>query len=283
MAKDPAVLWYTSDFLTGTADMNDEEVGQYTRLLCLQHQRGGYLSHETMERICKLNPIIMEKFTREKDGRYYNERMLIETQNRKRYKENRLENLKGKKTTKKQPKNPHMDSHMEIEIEIENEVNKKGGTGGKPKIQKLLIDAAIEKLDEKNSPLAADQDVGSAIMDFVDYRIRSWPNKPFTEKAAELMATSLIRHSRNRPDVAVKVINRSIEMGWLGLFELPEPELRAIFSSNQATGTNRPPQGDNSNMRLKRVSTIPDNFGVPSPKAITREEYLKQKQKKFGN
>ena len=38
--KDPAVLWYTNDFLEGTADMSLEEIGAYTLLLCYQHQRG---------------------------------------------------------------------------------------------------------------------------------------------------------------------------------------------------------------------------------------------------
>ena len=32
MSKDPAVLFYTSDFLTGTMTMNDSQVGQYIRL-----------------------------------------------------------------------------------------------------------------------------------------------------------------------------------------------------------------------------------------------------------
>ena len=40
MAKDPAVLFYTSDFLSGTFTMTNEQVGMYIRLLCLQHQKG---------------------------------------------------------------------------------------------------------------------------------------------------------------------------------------------------------------------------------------------------
>ena len=40
MSKDPAVLFYTSDFLSGTFTMTNEQVGKYIRLLCLQHQKG---------------------------------------------------------------------------------------------------------------------------------------------------------------------------------------------------------------------------------------------------
>ena len=38
--NDPAVLFYTSDFLTGVMDMTMEERGQYITLLCYQHQKG---------------------------------------------------------------------------------------------------------------------------------------------------------------------------------------------------------------------------------------------------
>ena len=38
--KDPAFLFYSSDFLSGTMLMTDEEVGKDIRLLCLQHQKG---------------------------------------------------------------------------------------------------------------------------------------------------------------------------------------------------------------------------------------------------
>ena len=43
MAKDPAFLFYTSDFLTGTMFMTNEQVGIYIRLLCSQHQHGGII------------------------------------------------------------------------------------------------------------------------------------------------------------------------------------------------------------------------------------------------
>ena len=40
MAKDPAVLFYTQDFLVGTMTMSYEQKGKYITLLCLQHQKG---------------------------------------------------------------------------------------------------------------------------------------------------------------------------------------------------------------------------------------------------
>lgn len=50
--KDPAFLFYSSDFLSGTLLMSDEEIGQYIKLLCLQHQKG-HLKEKDMMNICK--------------------------------------------------------------------------------------------------------------------------------------------------------------------------------------------------------------------------------------
>lgn len=47
--KDPAVLFYTSDFLSGCALMDMRERGQYITLLCLQRERG----HMTMQEITR--------------------------------------------------------------------------------------------------------------------------------------------------------------------------------------------------------------------------------------
>ena len=60
--KDPAFLFYSSDFLSGTMLMSDEDVGKYIRLLCLQHQKG-HLKEKEMLNICKeFNEDIFSKF-----------------------------------------------------------------------------------------------------------------------------------------------------------------------------------------------------------------------------
>ena len=88
MAKDPAVLFYTNDFLSGTFTMTDEQVGKYIRLLCLQHQKGK-LTEKDMLHICNTyDEDIYSKFVNE-DGLYYNKRMYDESEKRKRYSESR--------------------------------------------------------------------------------------------------------------------------------------------------------------------------------------------------
>lgn len=96
MAKDPAVLFYTQDFLVGTITMTNEQRGKYITLLCLQHQKQKltlkdlkmYLTEEDIE--------VAEKFPLQSDGFYYNLRMYEEATKRKNYTESRRNNRKKK-------------------------------------------------------------------------------------------------------------------------------------------------------------------------------------------
>ena len=121
MAKDPAVLFYTSDFLSGTFTMTNEQVGMYIRLLCLQHQKGK-LTEKDMLSICKAyDSDIWDKF-KVVDGVYINERMYNEAIRRQKFTESRRNNAKSPKnesTSKAYAK------HMETETETINEnINK---------------------------------------------------------------------------------------------------------------------------------------------------------------
>ncbi len=103
--KDPAFLFYSSDFLSGTMLMTDEEIGQYIKLLCLQHQKG-HLKEKDMLNICKTyNEDIFSKFKKDKEGNYYNERLEYEANKRKAYSESRRNNRKKKETYEKDMKN----------------------------------------------------------------------------------------------------------------------------------------------------------------------------------
>ena len=66
--KDPAFLFYSSDFLTGTMFMTDSQLGKYIKILCTQHQKG-HLSEKDMLKICKrYDKDIFEKFAKDNDG-----------------------------------------------------------------------------------------------------------------------------------------------------------------------------------------------------------------------
>lgn len=101
MAKDPAFLFYSSDFLTGVIDMTMEERGQYITLMCLQHQKG-HLSEETI-RFCVGNASVkvLSKFRLDDMNLYYNERLEEETAKRDNFVQSRQKNgKKGGRPTK---------------------------------------------------------------------------------------------------------------------------------------------------------------------------------------
>lgn len=92
MAKDPAVLFYTSDFLSGTITMTMEQKGKYITLLCIQHQQG-FLTDEDLETILTdKDKRVKEKFVKQADGNYINIKLKVESDRRKAYTESRRNN-----------------------------------------------------------------------------------------------------------------------------------------------------------------------------------------------
>jgi hypothetical protein len=92
MAKDPAFLFYSSDFLNGVADLTMEERGQFITLLCLQHQKGT-LTDKTI-RLClgSVSVDVLTKFSKDKDGNFFNERLNEEIEKRIQFTESRRNN-----------------------------------------------------------------------------------------------------------------------------------------------------------------------------------------------
>lgn len=120
--KDPAVLFYTSDFLSGVTFLNMEQRGQYITLLCEQHQHGS-IPENHMINICgSLDSPVLKKFERDEGGNYYNPRMRYETNKRKMYCESRKNNKAGRKKKESYVKSydKHMINHMGNENINEN-------------------------------------------------------------------------------------------------------------------------------------------------------------------
>lgn len=119
MSKDPAFLFYTSDFLTGTSFLTNEQIGKYIRLLCHQHQNG-HLKEKDMLKICETyDEDIFEKFEKDENGLFFNVRLDEEIYKRKAYSESRRNNRKKKETHEKDMLNisKTYDEHMENENE----------------------------------------------------------------------------------------------------------------------------------------------------------------------
>ena len=92
MAKDPAFLFYSSDFLNGVADLTMEERGQFITLLCLQHQKGTLTDKTIRLSLGSVSVDVLSKFSKDKDGNFFNERLNEEIEKRIQFTESRRNN-----------------------------------------------------------------------------------------------------------------------------------------------------------------------------------------------
>lgn len=141
MAKDPAVLFYTQDFLVGSSMLTPLQKGHYITLLCHQQQSAtGSLKVEEIKILMgkdfdKHWFFIAHKFEADGNG-FFNKRMRLEIEKRKAYSESRRKNRLKDDNNICKTYDSSCDNHMEIrnrnkkeevEIEIkeEDEIEKK--------------------------------------------------------------------------------------------------------------------------------------------------------------
>jgi hypothetical protein len=123
MSKDPAFLFYSSDFLTGTLLMSMEQKGKFITLLCIQHQKGHMIEKDMLQICGTYDEDIFSKFKKDNDGKFYNERLKEEVEKRKAYSESRRNNRKKKEDMNDISKT--YVQHMENENENENVIKEK--------------------------------------------------------------------------------------------------------------------------------------------------------------
>jgi hypothetical protein len=123
MAKDPAFLFYSSDFLNGVADLTMEERGQFITLLCLQHQKGTLTDKTIRLSLGSVSVDVLSKFSKDKDGNFYNDRLSEEIEKRIQFTESRRNNGSkgGRPKNNTKPLGLPKDNLMEDVNENENE------------------------------------------------------------------------------------------------------------------------------------------------------------------
>lgn len=170
MGKNPAVLFYTSDFLSGTILMNYEDKGRYISLLCLQHQiYPDRIPENHMISVClSLDNQAAKKFIKDEKGYYYNERMEQEIKKRISFCESRSNNKSGRPekksydSTHDKSHDNHMLLHMENDNDNDNKDIKKRIKEDKELREKQISDiyAAYPKKVGKGQAIKA---IGSAL------------------------------------------------------------------------------------------------------------------------
>ena len=122
--KDPAFLFYSSDFLSGVVDLTMEERGQYITLLCLQHIKGTLTEKTIRLSVGSVSVDVLAKFVKNEDGEYKQLRLVEEIEKRQNFTESRRSNGKkgGRKPLAKPlalpnalPKNNHIENENENE------------------------------------------------------------------------------------------------------------------------------------------------------------------------
>jgi uncharacterized protein YdaU (DUF1376 family) len=206
MSKDPAVLFYTSDFLSGTFTMTNEQVGKYIRLLCLQHQKGK-LTEKDMLSICQAyDADIWEKFE-QLDGFFINNRMYDEAIRRSKFTESRRNNAKSVKIdSTSEALAKHMPKHMETETETIS-VNKDIFINNIEPFKNLLNESYQEFIDYWTEPSKSGKLRYEAEKFFdIKRRVNTWlqnKNKYGNSKNTDATATS-----RKRMEDLAKWINQ---------------------------------------------------------------------------
>lgn len=212
MAKDPAFLFYSQDWIVGCQTLSFEERGKYITILSQMHQQGR-LTEETIRLLVgSVSVSVKSKFQVDEKGFWYNERLELEVEKRRNFTESRKRNgskggRPGKNKNRKKPiKTDRLatNNHMEDEIEDANEdQNKRGGN--------LKIEVVL--------PFQTDR-FREVWEEWKQYR-RDEVKKPFkTIKAEQRNLMGLNRDSGHNEETAIKMIERSMESGWTGLFPL---------------------------------------------------------------
>jgi len=145
MAKDPAMLWYWSDWHSGTTLMSRFLKGCYMDVLHAQFNHG-HLSLEEIKTCLGSDfgttwPALQKKFKQDEHGLFFNERLEEEKNKRKAFTDSRRNNRldKKKEITYDTSYEKHMIHHMENVNENVNSSLGKEGTGEKPFYTPSLI------------------------------------------------------------------------------------------------------------------------------------------------
>ena len=209
MAKDPAFLFYSDKFLSGTYTMTDAQVGKYIRLLCLQHQQG-HMTEEDILSVCKKpDDKIQSKFVQDENGLYYNQKLEEVISERNAFCQSQKEKIE-KRWNKNgtQSGNTVVLPYNTLNVNKDNLSNldkKKGVKGEKEKTEENLIS------DYGFSP-----DLQAAIAKWITYKTERRDNyKPTGLKA---LLTEIRNNANKHGEMAViDLISICMASNWKGI------------------------------------------------------------------
>jgi hypothetical protein len=210
MSKDPAFLFYSSDFLNGVSDLTMEERGQYITLLCLQHQKGE-LSDKTIRlSVGSVSVDVLKKFDKNEEGFYFQKRLAIEIEKRKVFTESRRNNGKmgGRKPLGNpndkplgKPKNKPKKNHIE---DVNENVNESINEDEKYEILLPFSSSTFLQIWGQ----------------WKEYKRKEHEFKYKTPQSEQAALMDLTKKANHNELTAIEIIGQSMANGWKGFFEL---------------------------------------------------------------
>jgi hypothetical protein len=178
MAKDPAFLFYYTDFLVGTAFMTFEEKGAYIVVLCHLADKVVLSEEDILMLVPKtLWTAIKKKFKVCPEG-FYNERLRVEVEKRKAFCNSRRENIKGRYicSTSVDTSVEHMEN-ININKDINKDISKDRGIRGKENLKKTP--QTIEERIKQCKAVFEDKE-------FIESATKSCPDVVFERELAKM-------------------------------------------------------------------------------------------------
>lgn len=211
MSKDPAFLFYSSDFLSGVQDLTMEERGQYITLLCLQHQKGR-LTEKLIRLSCGnaaasirhlsgiVSADVLAKFRQDENGFFYNERLEVEIEKRKVHSLKQSDRAKeGWKKRKEKSDAAAYAMAMPLEDENENE-NKDVIKKERSVFKKPTIEHCQEYFTQKQSTTT------EAIKFYQFYESKGWMVGKNKMKDWQAAASGWIARNKDTKQVKVEIL-----------------------------------------------------------------------------
>lgn len=204
MAKDPAMLWYWSDWHGGTSTLNRFLKGCYMDLLNAQFN-SGHLSMEEIKTVLGVDfdqawPVLKKKFSADPDGNFFNVRLDEEKIKRANWTASRRKNLSHKE--------PHMINHMDQHMENAN-IN-----------EDINVIGIKEEVQEKPKTPKEIHDLVFAEPNFIRNLKDSHPGKDYERAWAECFA-----YHSNRPNPPNQLwVWRQKVLTWLSNMKEDKPK-----------------------------------------------------------
>lgn len=194
MAKDPAFLLYPQDFLIGCAEMTNEQIGQYFRILCYIHQKGRMTDKTISLLVGSISDIVRLKFGLDENGCLVNKRLEEEIQKRANFVKSRKDNGSMGGRPKKQKPSGKPKQNLPEDVNVNKDVNIIYPYNG----EKFKIVWGMWK----------------------EYKKKEHGFSYKTTISEQGALDKLKKISNNSEQASIEIIKESISQGWEGFFKL---------------------------------------------------------------